>query len=258
MLRPSLRLWFSLVLLALAVRPGIADEADTARLASFLSGKQYDITCFELVADERTTAIALKVQEWIQENLEQFRSSVFENEGKPLPYDPKMGISREDYEWWIENSQKTIVPREIPGTLVYVPERKDQMVTFRFVEEGGGDSKPAPRTIPYATNLMLISTRINLATTHLSLINFDAGKAEWITGESDFLGKFRGFRWSVTDDRLSQSEKMPEGEVAANVKVQMLYSEKHRKVYGSYRVATGGRDGLIVNSELHFWLTVRK
>ncbi len=237
----------------------LGDESNTRRLRKFFDGDQYDVTCFELVGDPKVTAVAERLQIWARANFDLVRRLVEENDGRPLPYHESMGnsgISRQEYVGFLKNSKSSMQIREVGETLSYTVSRKNDIVSLVPKDGATSTSKLAPKTIPYALNLMLTSTQVDLTNTHLKLLNIDAGKANWTTGESEMLGEYRGFEWRLDDDRLLDFANLPEGEVAANVVVSMFYSAKQRRSYCKYSVATGDRDGIHVNTQLTFWLSV--
>ncbi len=246
------------MLLASAIASRAEDVDAKKRLEAFFSAELYDVTCLDLVADERTTEITRRFQAWLAANQARFRKLVEENPGEPLPYQADMGISREDWQWYVENASSNMRFEPVGEPMQYSVQREATTVRFRLIDTDGVEARLVPQTIPAAVNLLLTSTQVNLEDTTLKVFVFDAGKAEWATGESAALGTWRGFRWTQLDERLLDLEQIPEGEFATRLNVAFYFSAKEKKVIGEYKVTLGTRDAITTNGEVRFRMAIRK
>lgn len=225
-------------------------------LAMILSASRCDVTCVEVAMDARSTAISEKIANWSRKNPTVFKNLILQNTGKPLPFQSDMGISEEEYNWFIENFRDSVRLNEVGPALSYTIKRDGNLIGFSLVEEGDQRNGLIPRTTPFAVDQLLTLTRIDETTTQLTMINVDVGEAESVDGESKLLGEFHGFRWHLEDQRLLNYVQIPAGEVAANVTVQLLFSSKHQKIYGNFEVVTGDNAGIHVNTDVDFFMDV--
>lgn len=69
----------------------------------YISSGEFDVDVMELVAPARVNELTIRIRKSVQKNQEWFAEHVKKTEpGKPLPYDSRLGLSKEEYDEYLQ------------------------------------------------------------------------------------------------------------------------------------------------------------